>query len=351
MLGLVGVVNKLQDVFSAIGQSPIDLPQIVVVGAQSSGKSSVIESIVGREFLPRGTGIVTRRPLVIQLYSTRKNGGAGGAGRGASGAGSPAGSPSAASPVIAGGAGGAAASVSSTPPSLGSGGSPGGTPAPPAAATPGQEWGEFLHLPGKKFFDFDQIRTEIIRETDRLTGKNKGISNKSINLKIYSPHVLTLSLVDLPGITKVPVGDQPSDIEHLVRSMCMKYVTKPETIVLAVTAANTDLANSDALQMAREVDPEGNRTIGVLTKLDLMDPGTDAVEVLQNRVIPLRRGYVGVTNRGQRGIDTGGVCVGVARGAALGTRGGRGHPHPACFLLLAWRLIAPQVTSLGLLNE
>jgi dynamin 1-like protein len=303
MLGLVGVVNKLQDVFSAIGQSPIDLPQIVVVGAQSSGKSSVIESIVGREFLPRGTGIVTRRPLVIQLYSTRKNGGAGGAGRGASGAGSPAGSPSAASPVIAGGAGGAAASVSSTPPSLGSGGSPGGTPAPPAAATPGQEWGEFLHLPGKKFFDFDQIRTEIIRETDRLTGKNKGISNKSINLKIYSPHVLTLSLVDLPGITKVPVGDQPSDIEHLVRSMCMKYVTKPETIVLAVTAANTDLANSDALQMAREVDPEGNRTIGVLTKLDLMDPGTDAMDMLNGRVIPLRLGYVGIVNRSQADIQ------------------------------------------------
>ena len=72
MLGLVDVINKLQDVFSAIGQSPIDLPQIVVVGSQSSGKSSVLESIVGREFLPRGSGIVTRRPLVIQLYSTRE---------------------------------------------------------------------------------------------------------------------------------------------------------------------------------------------------------------------------------------------------------------------------------------
>ena len=96
---------------------------------------------------------------------------------------------------------------------------------------------------------------------------------------------------------------------------------------------------------------EGERTIGAPTKLDLMDPGTDAVEVLQNRVIPRRRGYVGVTNRGQRDIDTGGVCVGVARGAALGTRGGRGHPHPACFLLPAWRLIAPQVISLALLRE
>lgn len=67
---LIPVVNKLQDVFSAIGQPPIDLPQIVVIGSQSSGKSSVLENVVGRDFLPRGTGIVTRRPLVLQLYNT-----------------------------------------------------------------------------------------------------------------------------------------------------------------------------------------------------------------------------------------------------------------------------------------
>ena len=72
--------------------------------------------------------------------------------------------------------------------------------------TGNEEWGEFLHLPGQRFFDFNEIRTEINRETDRLTGKNKGISNKSIHLKIYSPYVLNLTLVDLPGITKVPTG-------------------------------------------------------------------------------------------------------------------------------------------------
>ena len=132
-VGLVDVINKLQDVFSAIGQNPIDLPQIVVVGSQSSGKSSVLESIVGREFLPRGSGIVTRRPLVIQLYSTRE------------------GQPS---------------RTDKSPPSSSTDGD-------------GQEWGEFLHLPGKKFFDFDEIRREIIRETDRVTGSNKGISNKT----------------------------------------------------------------------------------------------------------------------------------------------------------------------------
>jgi len=67
---LIPIVNKLQDVFGAIGQAPIDLPQIVTIGSQSSGKSSVLENVVGKGFLPRGTGIVTRRPLVLQLYNT-----------------------------------------------------------------------------------------------------------------------------------------------------------------------------------------------------------------------------------------------------------------------------------------
>lgn len=63
----------------------------------------------------------------------------------------------------------------------------------------GEEWGEFLHLPGQRFYDFAEINAEIARETDRVTGRNKGISNKTINLKIFSPHVLNLTLVDLPG--------------------------------------------------------------------------------------------------------------------------------------------------------
>jgi dynamin 1-like protein len=82
-----------------------------------------------------------------------------------------------------------------------------------------------------------------------------------------------LTLVDLPGLTKVPVGDQPRDIEKQIRDMLMKYISKPACIILAVTAANQDLANSEGLKMAREVDPEGNRTIGVLTKVDLMCAG------------------------------------------------------------------------------
>lgn len=256
MESLIPVVNKLQDVFAAIGQSPLDLPQIVVIGAQSSGKSSVLENIVGRTFLPRGTGIVTRRPLVLQLMQQPPR---------------------------------------STGEDLHDGGA--------GYATSPSEWGEFLHLPGQKYFDFNEICEEIKRETNRVTGSNKGISRKPIHLKIFSPAVLNLTLVDLPGMTKVSVGDQPLDIEEQIRSMCLSFIANPNAIILAVTAGNQDLANSDALKLAKEADPEGDRTIGVLTKLDLMDPGTDASDMLQNRVIPLRRGYVGVINRGQRDIE------------------------------------------------
>ncbi|EJF62618.1 Dynamin central region-domain-containing protein [Dichomitus squalens] len=263
---IVNVVNKLQDVFSAVGSnaSQIDLPQICVLGSQSSGKSSVLENIVGRDFLPRGTGIVTRRPLVLQLINRK-----------------------ATHPQVNG-------TAKADGEDLKAGGD--------AQANP-DEWGEFLHLPGQKFYDFNKIREEIVRDTEAKTGKNAGISPLPINLRIFSPNVLTLTLVDLPGLTKVPVGDQPRDIEKQIRDMLLKYISKPACIILAVTAANTDLANSDGLKLAREVDPDGQRTIGVLTKVDLMDQGTDVVDILAGRVIPLRLGYVPVVNRGQRDID------------------------------------------------
>ncbi|CAD6500305.1 BgTH12-07485 [Blumeria graminis f. sp. triticale] len=258
--GLITLVNKLQDVFTTVGvQNPIDLPQIVVVGSQSSGKSSVLENIVGRDFLPRGTGIVTRRPLVLQLINRQP-----------------------------------AAKTNGTAEEIVVGGD---------KEANADEWGEFLHIPGQKFHDFHRIRDEIVKETEAKTGRNAGISPAPINLRIYSPNVLTLTLVDLPGLTKVPVGDQPRDIERQIREMVLKQISKPNAIILAVTGANTDLANSDGLKLAREVDPEGQRTIGVLTKVDLMDDGTDVVDILAGRIIPLRLGYVPVVNRGQRDID------------------------------------------------
>jgi dynamin 1-like protein len=65
------------------------------------------------------------------------------------------------------------------------------------------EWAEFHHIPNRRFTDFGDVKREIENETARVAGSNKGINRQPINLKIYSPHVLNLTLVDLPGLTKV----------------------------------------------------------------------------------------------------------------------------------------------------
>ncbi|XP_061523352.1 dynamin-1-like protein isoform X2 [Phycodurus eques] len=153
------------------------------------------------------------------------------------------------------------------------------------------------------YTDFDEIRQEIEAETERVSGNNKGISDEPIHLKIFSPHVVNLTLVDLPGITKVPVGDQPKDIEIQIRDLILKHISNPNCIILAVTAANTDMATSEALKVAREVDTDGRRTLAVVTKLDLMDAGTDAMDVLMGRVIPVKLGLIGVVNRSQLDIN------------------------------------------------
>lgn len=111
-------------------------------------------------------------------------------------------------------------------------------------------------------------------------------------------------MVDLPGTTKVPVGDQPADIEAQIKEMIFEFIRKENCLILAVSPANCDLVNSDALKLAKEVDKEGVRTIGVLTKLDLMDAGTDARDIFEGKLLPLRRGYVGIVNRSQRDIDS-----------------------------------------------
>lgn len=115
-------------------------------------------------------------------------------------------------------------------------------------------------------------------------------------------HVVNLTLVDLPGITKVPVGDQPEDIEAQIKELVLKYIENPNSIILAVTAANTDMATSEALKLAKDVDPDGRRTLAVVTKLDLMDAGTDAIDILCGRVIPVKLGIIGVMNRSQKDI-------------------------------------------------
>ncbi|XP_075014446.1 dynamin-1-like protein isoform X4 [Calonectris borealis] len=253
MEALIPVINKLQDVFNTVGADIIQLPQIVVVGTQSSGKSSVLESLVGRDLLPRGTGVVTRRPLILQLVHVSPEDGRKTAGD--------------------------------------------------ENEIDAEEWGKFLHTKNKIYTDFDEIRQEIENETERISGNNKGISPEPIHLKIFSSNVVNLTLVDLPGMTKVPVGDQPKDIELQIRELILQFISNPNSIILAVTAANTDMATSEALKIAREVDPDGRRTLAVITKLDLMDAGTDAMDVLMGRVIPVKLGIIGVVNRSQLDIN------------------------------------------------
>ncbi|KAF5744243.1 dynamin-related protein 1E isoform X2 [Tripterygium wilfordii] len=250
MESLIGLVNRIQractvlgdygggnNAFSSLWEA---LPSVAVVGGQSSGKSSVLESIVGRDFLPRGSGIVTRRPLVLQLHKTEDG---------------------------------------------------------------SQEYTEFLHLPKRKYTDFALVRKEIQDETDRVTGKTKQISPVPIHLSIYSPNVVNLTLIDLPGLTKVAVEGQPETIVQDIESMVRSYVDKPNCIILAISPANQDIATSDAIKLAREVDPSGERTFGVLTKLDLMDKGTDALDVLEGRSYRLQHPWVGIVNRSQADIN------------------------------------------------
>jgi dynamin 1/3 len=161
----------------------------------------------------------------------------------------------------------------------------------------------FLHTEDKKFTDFNEVRKEIVDETDRNTGSNKCISKDPINLRIHSPNVINLTLIDLPGLTKVPIGDQPEDIENQLRDMIFQFIRKETCLILAVTPANADLANSDALKLAKEVDPQYMRTISVLTMLDIMDEGTDAREILENKKLKMPRNFVGVVNRSQKDID------------------------------------------------
>ncbi|KAH0790248.1 Dynamin central region family protein [Histomonas meleagridis] len=239
MQTLIPVLNKLQDVFARVGNDSINLPQIVVVGCQSCGKSSVLESLVQKDFLPRGSGIVTRRPLILQLNHTN---------------------------------------------------------------TP-EEYAYFLHLPDKKFTNFDLVRKEIEDETERVC-HDKGVTDAPISLKVYSPNVLNLTLVDLPGLTKVATEGQSHDLPQLIRNMVLKYIKPENSIILAISPANSDIANSDSLLIAKEVDPQGDRTIGVLTKLDIMDKGTNARDILTNKVYPLKLGFIGVVNRSQQDINS-----------------------------------------------
>ena len=232
---LINLIDQLRD--CGVNEY-IKLPRICSLGTQSSGKSSVLESIVGLDFLPRGDGVVTRRPLELRLNHINS----------------------------------------------------------------GEPWAIFEERKGTKFTDFIKVRETIEALTDEVCKTNKNIVDKPIVLNVYSQTCPDLTLVDLPGVTRVPIGDQPKNIEEITKSMCRRYAEDPLTIILCVIAANSDIATSDGLMLAKEIDTTGSRTLGVLTKLDIMDAGTDARKTLLNEEIPLRLGYVGVKNRSKQDL-------------------------------------------------
>lgn len=249
MESLAVIINKIQGIFSILGDHNVEgLPHIVLVGAQGSGKSSVLENLVGKSFLPRGTGRPTQAPLLVQMirYSNEEK----------------------------------EYTISNE------------------KNENITEWVEFLHKPKKLIFDFDLVRDEIESRTNLLVENNKGITTDEIVLKIYNPF-FDLTFIDLPGITKVPSGVQSNEVdEQLLTKFISSTAQKSNSIILAVVDATKDPRTSISLKIAEKLDPEGIRSIIVVTKLDLIDEKAlqKTTDLLCGRVISEKLGIVGVVN-------------------------------------------------------
>jgi len=221
---------EVRNILKTVNQncSALQLPSIVVIGSQSSGKSSVLEAIVGHEFLPKGNNMVTRRPIELTLVHT------------------------------------------------------------PNAE---EEYGEFPEIGINNVTDFTQIQ-RTLSDLNMSVSESECISTDPIELKIYSPTVPDLTLIDLPGYIQVINRKQPPILKRKIVELCDRYIVEPN-IILAISSADVDLANSEALTHSRKVDPYGKRTIGVITKMDLVDP-EKGVDLLINNDYPLELGYVGM---------------------------------------------------------
>ena len=232
MMVLTKKMIEIRSILQKVGQSgTLTLPSIVVIGSQSSGKSSVLEAIVGHEFLPKGSNMVTRRPIELTLVNT-----------------------------------------------------PGSK----------EEYGEFPDLGFRRITDFSSIQ-RTLTELNLAVPDSECVSDDPIHLTIYSPNVPDLSLIDLPGYIQVVGQNQPLQLKQKIAELCDKYI-QPPNVILAISAADVDLANSTALRASRRVDPRGERTIGVVTKMDLVDPRRGAA-ILNDKQYPLRLGYVGVVSK------------------------------------------------------
>ncbi|KAI4144456.1 MAG: hypothetical protein LQ340_006638, partial [Diploschistes diacapsis] len=177
------------------------------------------------------------------------------------------------------------------------------------------EYGEFPALGLGKITDFSQIQ-KTLTDLNLAVPAKDCVSDDPIQLSIYSPNIPDLSLIDLPGYIQVVGMDQPVELKQKISDLCDKYI-QPPNVILAISAADVDLANSTALRASRRVDPRGERTIGVVTKMDLVDPKRGA-SILSDKKYPLRLGYVGVVSRlpqatGLFSRSSGNITTAVAR--------------------------------------
>ncbi|KAF4079480.1 hypothetical protein AMELA_G00178500 [Ameiurus melas] len=221
-------------------EKDLALPAIAVIGDQSSGKSSVLEALSGVA-LPRGSGIMTRCPLELKMKKSRQK--------------------------------------------------------------------DFWH--GKiKYKDIERDITDpadverlIINAQNDLAGA-LGMSNELISLEVTSTNAPDLTFIDLPGIVGVPFESQPEEIGEQIKSLIKKFITKKDTIILVVVPCNVDINTSEVLKMAQKIDLTGERTLGILTKPDLVDKGMEdeVVSVVNNDIIFLTKGYMVVTCRGQQEV-------------------------------------------------
>ncbi|KAM3229660.1 hypothetical protein ACQJBY_060468 [Aegilops geniculata] len=227
---LLDAVDRLRHL--KVTQEGIQLPTIVVVGDQSSGKSSVLESLAGIS-LPRGQGICTRVPLVMRLHDD----------------------PSADSPVL-----------------------------------------QLEYSNGRVVTTTEaNVADAINAATAEIAGSGKGISDAPITLVVRKRGVPDLTLVDLPGITRVPVKGQPDDIYDQIAKIIKDYISPKESIILNVLSATVDFPTCESIRMLQQVDRTGERTLAVVTKVDKSPEGL--LEKVTMDDVNIGLGYVCVRNR------------------------------------------------------
>lgn len=260
-LGSPVMLEKTDKLFACGVGDKVALPQIVVVGDQSSGKSSVLEGLIKKP-LPRDSGLCTRFATQIVFRRSLDT--------------------KIAVSII------------------------------PSQDTSDQHrtcldaWGRSVDSLGSK--EFSDIMQEVHEVMGLARGKNEDgpqkptFSNDILCLEVSGPEQEHLSVIDVPGIFKSTTEGvtTKADIE-LVRNMVKSYMDNPRSIMLAVIPANGDVATQEILELASEANPTQDRTLGVLTKPDLVDRGAEStvVKLLEGQTRPMKLGWRTIRNPGQ----------------------------------------------------